>query len=116
MPNKRGDQVSLAYKKGSLSPEAKQALALGGKHLITFYQDEIAQLNTRLEAAEAEIAIQLAQGKNWKATAEAIATKSEEANKQRAADAFEKEFWIEEYGRYRNWVIDLLRQKAQQPK
>jgi hypothetical protein len=113
---KKRDQISLRYKRGSLNPEAKRALQIGGKHLITFYQDEIARLTARLGAADAEIAIQLAQGWNWRAIAEAAASKTEEINKQLAADAFEKEFWIEELVRYRNWVIALLREKAQLPK
>jgi hypothetical protein len=134
---KKGDQIALAYKKGSLDPLAKAALAKGGKYLITYYQDEITKLNALVEATDAELAIQLGQLRKWRdrdvAAGNEMAAKEsdlkaqynvitklraivEATNTTLAADAFEKEFWIEELVRYRNWVIELLREKANPPK
>jgi hypothetical protein len=119
---KSGNQISPRYKKGSLSPEANAALEVGGKHLITFYQDEIAGLKTRLEVADAEIAIQLAEGKNWMARAEQAEARLREAAldlgeakgelDQNQIDFKGKDneigLWVSEAERYRNQIIAML--------
>jgi hypothetical protein len=122
---KKGEQISLAYKKASLRPEAKKALKKGAKYLITYYQDEIAQLQAQLSAterklAQREIDLRLKEAKigianSWQYRAARAEQRLAELQDGQQADAFEKEFWIEELVRYRNWVIALLREKAQQP-
>lgn len=125
MAKKGGDPVALAYKKGRLDPLAKQALKVGGKHLITYYQDEIARLQTGLSERDQKIAqreieltvkdTEIGMAKSWQHRAVQAEARLAELQRTQQADAFEQEFWIEELVRYRNWVIELLREKANPP-
>ncbi len=81
MAKRKGEQIKLAYKKGSLDPLAKLALAKGGKYLITYYQDEIAKLRALVEAGDAELAIQLGEVRKWKERAEEAEGKAAASSK-----------------------------------
>jgi hypothetical protein len=100
-------RVTLAHNRGSLDPQAKAAVAKGGKHLLAYYQDEIARLRAQAAAADAELKIQLED-------AGAAANKRFVRDEiDLTAQANEIGFWKYECERYRDQIVALLRGKAE---